>query len=333
MKIFISIASYQDPMLEITIKSAYENASFPENLIFGVCDQSEHPINLDLLSFSDNIHYDHVDPVLSKGTCWARERVQKFFNNEEYYLQIDSHMLFEPSWDKYMISYIEKIKNEGSNNHNPPIISCYPRGFEIINFEEKKFSLNSSDKSTYALAFRENAIFLNGSYCGQKATMTDVEIVHGYLIAAGCLFSTKEFVQQVPYDKSFYFYGEEQSISLRAFTRGFGIYHIPATPIYHLYNDAPTNVDRKLHWDKDEDSKRGVKWHERDKLSIDRLTDLINDDIEGVYGLGNKRTLKEYEYLSGVNLKDKIVSNEKKAYTSDFISSLQWRDEIFKKIG
>jgi len=40
MKIFISIASYQDPMLEITIKSAYENASFPENLIFGVCDQS-----------------------------------------------------------------------------------------------------------------------------------------------------------------------------------------------------------------------------------------------------------------------------------------------------
>ena len=89
MKIFISIASYQDPMLEITVKSAYENASFPENLVFGICDQSVNPINLDSLSFSDNIHYDHVDPLLSNGPCWARERVQKFFNDEEYYLHID----------------------------------------------------------------------------------------------------------------------------------------------------------------------------------------------------------------------------------------------------
>ena len=40
MKIFISIASYQDPMLELTILNAYEKAKRPENLVFGVCDQS-----------------------------------------------------------------------------------------------------------------------------------------------------------------------------------------------------------------------------------------------------------------------------------------------------
>ena len=68
--------------------------------------------------------------------------------------------------------------------------------------------------------------------------MTNTEITHGYLIAAGCLFTRGSFVKDVPYDQSLYFYGEELSIALRAFTRGYGIYHIPSTPIYHLYTDT-----------------------------------------------------------------------------------------------
>ena len=39
MKIFISIASYQDLLLPITINSAYTNAKFKENLRFGIIDQ------------------------------------------------------------------------------------------------------------------------------------------------------------------------------------------------------------------------------------------------------------------------------------------------------
>ena len=44
MKIFISIASYQDPLLETTIRGAFDNADKPENLFFGVCDQSSQPL-------------------------------------------------------------------------------------------------------------------------------------------------------------------------------------------------------------------------------------------------------------------------------------------------
>ena len=51
MKIFISIASYQDPLLETTINSAYLNASSPENLIFGICDQSSKPIDVKIFNF------------------------------------------------------------------------------------------------------------------------------------------------------------------------------------------------------------------------------------------------------------------------------------------
>ena len=124
MKIFISIASYQDPLLESTIISAYESSKNPENLVFGVCDQSSYPLDIDKFSFKDQIHYEHIDPLLSEGPCWARAEIQKKFTNEEYYLQIDSHSQFEEDWDSYLIKYINKIQEVDSELHKNPIITC-----------------------------------------------------------------------------------------------------------------------------------------------------------------------------------------------------------------
>ena len=115
---------------------------------------------------------------------------------------------------------------------------------------------------------------------------------------------------------------------LRAFTRGFGIFHLPAIPIFHLYTET-TDIKRKLHWDEDEDSKRETKWHQREEISIKKLSDIINNKIEGIFGLGNKRTMKDYEYLSGVDLINKKVIEKDKAFTGNFVSSLPWDKELF----
>ena len=66
MKIFISIASYQDPLLKATINSAFNNADSPENLIFGVCDQSNFPINVEDFSFGSQIKLEVIDPKASE---------------------------------------------------------------------------------------------------------------------------------------------------------------------------------------------------------------------------------------------------------------------------
>ena len=49
MKIFISIASYQDALLPVTINSAYTQAKFKDNVFFGVIDQSK--MKLDFSKF------------------------------------------------------------------------------------------------------------------------------------------------------------------------------------------------------------------------------------------------------------------------------------------
>ena len=117
MSIFISIASYQDPLLVSTIFGAYNNAHDKSSLVFGICDQSDKPIDISSFNFKNQIHYDYVEPLLSKGACWARHRIQNFFNNEDYYLQIDSHTQFLPNWDKQFISEVTKIESRSSNKY------------------------------------------------------------------------------------------------------------------------------------------------------------------------------------------------------------------------
>ena len=83
MSIFISIASYQDPLLVSTIFSAYNNARNKDELVFSICDQSDDGIKVEEIGFVDQIHYEHVNPLFSKGPCWARHRAQNFFNDED----------------------------------------------------------------------------------------------------------------------------------------------------------------------------------------------------------------------------------------------------------
>ena len=115
---------------------------------------------------------------------------------------------------------ITLIKLNCSLKNQNPIITCYPRAFVIESLEENKFKLHNQDQKTHAISYRQDAMFIKNNFSRQIGSIAEQEICHGYLIAAGCLFSTREFITQIPYDPQYYFYGEELSLMLRAFTRG-----------------------------------------------------------------------------------------------------------------
>ena len=273
MSIFISIASYKDPLLISTIFSAYDNAKNKNDLIFSICDQSDNGIQVNEIAFSDQIHYDHVDPVFAKGPCWARHRAQSFFNDEDFFLQVDSHTLFAPEWDSIFIEQLEKISANQKNDEyfKKPIITSYPRSFKVLDFEKGLFELNTGDKHTQVITYKKDSLFLKGSFSRQNGIPTKHnDITHAILIAAGCIFTRGSFVKEIPYDPNYYFYGEELSMALRAFTRGYSFFHIPDAPLFHLYTDT-NNLTRKLHWDPEDEEKREVKWKELDKKRLNRL--------------------------------------------------------------
>ena len=327
MSIFISIASYQDPLLVSTIFSAYENAENKNDLIFSICDQSDNMIDINGITFSDQIHYDHVDPLFSKGPCWARHRAQSFFNEEDFFLQVDSHTQFAPEWDSIFIKQLEKISanQEIDEYFKKPIITSYPRSFKVLDFEKGLFELNTGDKHTQVITYRKDSLFLKGSFSRQIGIPTKhTDITHAILLAAGCIFTKGAFIKEIPYDPNYYFYGEELSLAMRAFTNGYSFFHIPDVPLFHLYTDT-SDIPRKLHWDPEDDQKRAVKWTELDKKSLNRLDDLFADKVEEPLSLGKERSLEDYALISGIDLKNNLVLDIEKATKSSFLESLDWK--------
>ena len=333
MSIFISIASYQDPLLVSTIFSAYSNAENKDDLIFSICDQSDNGISVHDIAFSSQIHYEHVDTLFSKGPCWARHRAQSFFDNEDFFLQIDSHTQFAPCWDTIFIKQLKKISdNQAEDDYfKKPIITSYPRSFKVLDFEKGLFSLNTGDRNTQIMTYRKDGLFLKGSFSRQVSISTKCNnITHAILMAAGCIFTKGTFVKEIPYDPNYYFYGEELSMALRAFTRGYSFFHIPDVPLFHLYTDT-SDRSRKLHWDPEDDEKRAVKWTELDKDSLNRLDDLFAEKVEEPMNLGKQRSLEDYALISGIDLKNNAVLDIDKATKPNFLASLDWKVSPFKQ--
>jgi hypothetical protein len=149
-------------------------------------------------------------------------------------------------------------------------------------------------------------------------------------MAAGCIFAEGSFVKEIPYDPNYYFYGEELSMALRAFTHGYSFFHIPDAPLFHLYTDT-TNLPRKLHWDPEDDENRAVKWTELDRKSLNRLDDLFAGNVEEPLNLGDERSLEDYALMSGIDLKNNIVLDLNKATESNFLESLDWKISPLKQ--
>lgn len=328
-KIFISIASYQDPLLLETLYSAYKNAENKDFLIFGVCEQADTGIDIGSIKFKNQIKYELMDPVMAKGACWARARIQKFFSNEDYFLQIDSHTIFAKGWDKILLNYHEWLEKCLQNNI---VITGYPRGFKPNN-ELTSFELNTAYKETLGITFREEKLFEDGYYSVQKSFPANTKLpAKGLLIAAGFLFAKREFVNAIPYDPKFYFNGEELSIALRLYTNGWDVVHIPRVPLWHLYTDVE-NLIRKLHWNPEDEEHRAIKWVELDKFSKSRLGDLINGKLKPPFGLGQNRSIKSFGMLAGIDLKNKKIVNENIATNSFCFKEIQSDIEPFDSVA
>lgn len=283
MKIFVSIASFMDHQLEETIDSCLDNARFPDKINIAVCDQSK--------KFNQTIHdkvkyYTFIDYRSARGPCFARHLLQTIMQDEEYYLQVDSHTLFDKDWD---LNLTDHIDNLGEN----AIISTYP--LDHGDDETKK-------DWTWTLVLDRDQLFDRHTYFNTQRGANKSKTIHkGFLLAAGFLFSHRSFVEQVPYDPVFYFSGEEPSLALRAFTHNFDIYHIPDVPVRHNYVN---NGERPLHWERDDE------WKRLQIISENRFSDLVEDRLRGAYGLGFQRSVSDYRRFCGIDYPNRAIVSD-----------------------
>lgn len=309
MKIFVSVASYCDELLFFTLNDAYRKAANPEHLVFAVVDQNttSQKTRVDELDFADQIKYVFIHKLETQGVSWARNVACSLYDGEDFFLQIDSHMLFDEGWDRELRHQHNALGDRSSK----PIISTYPYGFS---FDEEGAPTYKEHTTRYVLVLRphpETSLEKTSAQLRFRAEhkLSD-EPVLGCHVAAGFIFTRGAFIEEVPYDPYLYFHGEEQSLSIRAFTRGWDIFHPNVIPVHHYYKESGTAYTTH-HWDKAVDDKRRLNSLYLRARATERLNCLLyGDGLRGsAYGLGGERSLEEFAALSGIDYRNRAITD------------------------
>ena len=329
MKIFVQIAAYRDPQLIPTIENLLENAKKPKNIIIGVARQF-HPED----GFDDLSKYEkdkrfrilNIPYTESKGVCWARHQVQQLYGGEEYTLQIDSHMRFEKNWDEEMIKMIKQLQKKG---HKKPLLTGYVSSFDPDNDPDARV------REPWRMAFDrftpEGVVFFLPETIPGWQEMK--EPVPARFYSAHYCFTLGQFSTEVQHDPEFYFHGEEISITVRAYTHGYDLFHPHKVLIWHEY----TRKGRTKQWDDDKD------WYLRNTACHVKNRQLLGVDGEKYDGdysewFGTERTIRDYEKYAGLIFETRGIQQETidKKYppnTYNFETEEEWKNSfstIFK---
>lgn len=299
-RIFVSIASYRDPDCQHTVKDMFEKAAHPERIFAGICWQ--YVKGEDDFCFEvpyprpEQVRVHEMNAYEAKGVCYARGLIQKLWKGEEFVLQIDSHMRFEPGWDDMLIDMWQQCGGKKA------VLTCYPPGFTPPDTFKREWVFGMA-----AREFDAKGVLLMHGKPSYPVQNPPKEPIPG-AFAGGCmLFMPASTIKDVPYDPHLYFFGEEISVAVRLWTHGYDFFHPNRLVIFHDWD----RTKRKTHFEDHRD------WPKRDERSFARLRHLlgmepcddpnITKDLH-IYGLGKARTLEEYQTYSGVNFQHRTIN-------------------------
>lgn len=304
-KIFIQIASYRDPQLLPTLNDCISKSKYPENLVFSIAWQ--HSVDDEWDTLGDYVNDSRfkiidIDYRDSKGACWARNRLQQNYTDEQYTLQLDSHHRFIENWDEELINMYNQLIDKGVEK---PLLTSYISSFDPENDPDGRVTVPW--KMNFDRFIPEGAVFFLPAGIDNYKELS--EPIPARFYSAHFAFAAGSFVIEVPHDPEYYFHGEEISIAVRAYTWGYDLYHPHKVIVWHEY----TRKGRTKQWDDDKtwgDKNSNSHLRNRKLFEMDGLT----KDIDfGIYDFGKVRTLEEYERYAGISFKKRAVQK----YTLD----------------
>jgi hypothetical protein len=219
--------------------------------------------------------------------------INSLYDGEEFTLQLDSHHRFERGWDRTLRNLFNLV------NSPKPIFSSYPAPYQLTPDGRSEFSSIPPQKLV-ALGFADDhTIHQQQVSIENHAGRTTP--YRARFLAAGFLFTLGKFCEECRYDPQIYFKGEETTLAARAYTLGYDLYHPHENTIYHLY----TRKNHPKHWDDH------VDWTGLNEIAQERIKAvLVRNEVATPFGLGTKRTLREYELYAGVNFGKKLLHKD-----------------------
>lgn len=301
-RIFVQMVSYRDPECHPTLRDLFEKAAHPERISVGLCWQYDP--EEDAECFAENYPRQEQVRVLqyhimdAGGAGWARQQAQTLWAGEEYTLQIQAHMRFDPGWDETLIEMLTEIPKRAVltgwlPNYDPPdAIQPMKDWFQVT-------SVNSLAKEGDAQLVHLVKHGLRPDHVPKKPMLT-ATWVGNFMFARSAVF------KEVPFDPHIFFWGEEINYSARLWTHGYDMYHVNRPVMYHHWNRRAAK-DAREYRDHNEQRNRLSLMRNRHVLGLGAATDQEALIDIGKYSLGSARSLSDYFTFYGIDFITRTV--------------------------
>lgn len=322
--IFIGISAFRDHRCPATLFNYFSKAKYPSRLHIGLVYQyeieedkecveeycrlmqeakikAEPDENGEVLHqcpYRANIKSMNIEAKLAAGPCYGRHLQSYMYRDETFCMQTDSHMDVVPQWDTTLVDMWARTRNEYA------VVTTYVHIKESIKTLEEALDRKKHVPIMCQVGFTDE---MNPRYEQAKLATGLLEPKLGTSWAAGFSFGKCHHLTAVPYDPQmkYIFDGEEFTMAARLWTRGYDFYTPDFSLIGHDYNKVESGPSPHG-WYKNLAKAQHVKEASKARMrTILGIKGQHDPDIEaeiGPYGLGTKRTIKQFEEYVGVNL-------------------------------
>lgn len=312
--IFVAVTGFDENLMGSTISSAIENAEYSERVFFGVNNVSSNGCFQNIIQPIKNIKV--IYSVVGQPRGWGIDRcsADSFWNGEDFYLQIDGHMIFEKFWDSYLISDWIKI-NKDFDVEKPIISNHAPQWYfgddgQIMGYEKDSTQCCPIYIQTIGEIHKnwsEPALIVDGDrrVCGD-------EIMEHYVICGHFMFASSMWLQEIGHDPKAMFIGDQSMIALRSITRGYKVFSTGRTYVWHLSKHLSKKQEQQGEWRELIDRQYGVNNYVK-KSEMERIRQYLTGEKFDHYGAPNKDSLDKYQVMIGLNFKHiyKLVDDMK----------------------
>jgi hypothetical protein len=294
--IFINIPSYSDPEIWDTIEDFISKATNSSRVFFGITHQT-FDLENDLLKSktnSNNVKMDIIPAGSIIGCQPGRKNSHQFYDGQDYYLNMDSHMRAVENWDSLIIKDFEDLELKNGKSVMTGYVNSYDvneNGKSILNKETPWLFYMSEDN---VLNFKNNGVL---QMCPKHGNHT--EPVLSPYISGHFFFARGRYVERVNFVEEITFTEEELFMAVRFFTAGYNIYIPSSTYVFHRYG----RPNRRLIW---EDFPE--KFYSASEASKNFSVYILENNIlSEKNGLFTERTLEEFEKYASISFKTREV--------------------------
>lgn len=287
--IFVQIASFNDKELAKTVKDCILKSSGRNKITFGIheCYITDKTIfDIDGISIS----YSKAPEGLGVGV--SRYKANKFYNNEDFYLQIDSHTRFIQDWDIACINNITKYLDSG----NKCILTTYPSEY-YYNEDGKEIFNSLSIPSTIRFKHDDPDLFKTSRILNQHGVQLETSMC-SESVSAAFIFGIGS-ISSVVQNPAVFYLGEEILKAASLYTSGYNLMCPDKTIVFHLYG---ADSDRVPVWNLYPEECKNL-----DSFSKNSIKLILSESRSGPRELGTQRPLEYFERFIGVDFKNGIT--------------------------